>query len=304
MTSPSQEKILIVDDEMTNIELLAEIFDEHYEVLFANNGNKALEIARNARPDIILLDVMMPGIDGFETCAQLKAQRSLKDIPVIFITGMGDGEAEVRGLELGAADYVTKPINPPVVSARVRNLLELKRARDQLKRLAITDGLTGIANRHHFEQVLQMEHDNHVRTGAELSLLLMDLDYFKPFNDTYGHLHGDDCLRQVARAIEEVIGSGENLAARYGGEEFVCVLPNTDAATAIAFGESIRQRIEALAIPHAQSQVAEVVTTSAGLVTGRCFAEKSVLHLLAMADEQLYRAKAAGRNRLSATSHP
>ncbi len=302
MTASSQEKILIVDDELTNIELLAEIFDGQYEVLFANNGSKALEIAQEAHPDIILLDVMMPGIDGFETCARLKAQRSLKDIPVIFITGMGDSEAEVRGLEMGAADYVTKPINPPVVLARVRNLLELKQARDQLQRLATTDGLTGIANRRHFEQVLHMEHENHVRRGGELSLLMMDIDYFKPFNDSYGHLHGDDCLRRVARTIDEVVGGGNNLAARYGGEEFVCILPDTDPASAVALGESVRQAVEALAIPHAHSDVAAVITTSAGVVTSRCYEDRSVLHLLAMADEQLYHAKAAGRNRICASS--
>jgi len=302
MHSESPARILIVDDDPSNVELLADIFDEDYEVLFATDGSKALELAVRSLPDLILLDVLMPGIDGFEVCRQLKESRSTAGISIIFITGMGDMEAETRGLELGAVDYVTKPINPAIVRMRVRNQVELKRARDTLTRLATTDGLTGIANRRHFDDSLVREHARLSRIEGELSLVMCDLDHFKPFNDTYGHILGDDCLRAVAQAIEASMSRPADLTARYGGEEFVCLLPDTDALGALAVAERVRTAIQALAIPHCQSPVADVVTTSIGVATVRCRPGRSVLGVLASADEQLYRAKSEGRNRVCAIS--
>jgi PleD family two-component response regulator len=217
--------ILIVDDETTNIEILAELLASDYDVIFATSGEEALAIVESARPDLILLDVMMPDIDGYEVCARLKKSASSKDISVIFITGLGDLEAETRGLSLGAVDYVTKPINPAVVRMRVRNHIELKIARDELARLAATDGLTGLANRRRFDQVLATECSRLRRSKGRLSLIMIDIDHFKAFNDTYGHVAGDGCLRQVGGAIGSVIHRTPDLAARYGGEEFSCILP-------------------------------------------------------------------------------
>ncbi|MDF1615606.1 diguanylate cyclase [Desulfurivibrio dismutans] len=293
-----QPRILVVDDEVTNIELLAEVFSDDYEVLFATGGAKALELAAQARPELILLDVVMPGMDGFEVCSRLKAERITADIPVIFVTGIGDQQAEVRGLELGAADYVTKPINPPVVRVRVRNQIELKQARDQLVRLAVTDGLTGLANRRHFDEALQREYARQMRAGGDLSLLLLDIDCFKLYNDNYGHLKGDDCLRELARVLTATFSRATDLPARYGGEEFACIMPDTDAAGALQMAHRIRQAVADLRISHGHSPVAPYITVSIGAATGPCHHQQSALHLIARADEQLYRAKEAGRNRV------
>ena len=298
MSRPTQARILIVDDDPSNAMLLARIFDNDYEVLCANDGEQALQIARDEHPEVILLDVMMPGIDGFEVCERLKAEHGTDSIPVIFITGTGDLSAETRGLKLGAVDYVTKPINPPVVMMRVRNQVELKQARDQLTRLATTDGLTGLANRRHFDETLAKEYARLARTDDKLSLILLDVDHFKPYNDFYGHQAGDDTLRAVAAVIQEAMLRPADFAARYGGEEFACILPDTDAEGALAIAEGIRNEIQALRIEHAKSTANGHVTVSIGAATKRCVPGGSPLLLIGDADRQLYRAKMGGRNRV------
>ncbi|WP_255412101.1 diguanylate cyclase [Desulfonatronum sp. SC1] len=217
ITGKPSARILVVDDEPVNIELIADIFDRDHEILFAVNGEQALKVAAASIPDVILLDVMLPGMDGFEVCARLKADALTRDIPVIFITGLGDTAAETKGLELGAMDYIAKPINPPVVRMRVGNQIELKRARDQLARLASTDGLTGLANRRRFDETLAQENARHVRSRERVTLIMLDIDHFKLFNDTYGHVRGDECLRSVAGVLKAALHRATDLAARYGG---------------------------------------------------------------------------------------
>jgi diguanylate cyclase (GGDEF)-like protein len=293
--------VLVVDDTPANLKLLYELLKDECSVRTASNGPKALAICQSEqRPDLVLLDVMMPDMDGYEVCRRLKEDPRSRDIPVIFITAKTDIEDEQKGLELGAVDYITKPFGPAVVKMRARNQIELKRAREQLTRLATTDGLTGLANRRRFDEVLAQESARHARSGAELSLVMMDIDHFKAFNDTYGHINGDDCLRQVARVIEGNVVRNSDLAARYGGEEFVCILPETSHAGAVAFAERIRQGIMALAIPHSASSAADYVTVSIGVATTRYAAEKRELSIVAQADEQLYAAKSGGRNRVCA----
>jgi diguanylate cyclase (GGDEF)-like protein len=247
---------------------------------------------------VILLDVMMPKMDGYEVCTRLKTDPATADIPVIFITGMDETEAESRGLELGAVDYVTKPFKPVVVRARVHNHVELKRARDRLLALAATDGLTGLANRRRFDEALQSEWKRLQRTGSELGLIMLDIDHFKPFNDTYGHLAGDDCLRNVAGVLAGEMLRGPDVAARYGGEEFACILPETTLAGAVAVAERIRAGIEALGIPHSGSKVVPVVTASLGVISVLCTGVTRPEDLLLAADACLYRAKSEGRNRV------
>ena len=300
----SRPRILIVDDEPANIELLIEIFGNDYEVLTALEGLTAQKTATKEKPDVILLDVMMPGIDGYEVCRRLKAEPTTTCTPIIFITGLGDITAETRALELGAADYVTKPITPAAVKARVNNQILLKRAQEQLTRLAITDGLTGLANRRHFDDRMTQEHARHARSGGELSIILLDVDHFKAFNDTYGHISGDGCLTRVAGAISGVVTRATDLVARYGGEEFVCLLPMTNHRGAIAIAEKVRKAVSKLAIPHSQSSVADHVTISLGVITTRCISDRSLSNILALADEQLYAAKSSGRNRVCAASAP
>lgn len=298
----SGARILVVDDEPANIEVIADIFDDDYDVLIATDGQRALEIAGTSEPEVVLLDVMMPGMDGFEVCRRLKDQRATADIAVIFITGMGDVDAEAKGLELGAVDYVNKPINPPVVRRRVDNQIELKRARDRLAQLAITDGLTQIANRGHFDASLAREYARLARRGEPLALILIDIDSFKEFNDTYGHIAGDDSLRAVARVVDGAASRPADLAARYGGEEFACILPDTDLDGARRIADRIASGIEDLAIKHEASDVADHLTASIGVASMTCTPDRSPLNVVAIADEQLYAAKANGRARIEAAS--
>ncbi|CAA7614100.1 putative Histidine kinase [Candidatus Terasakiella magnetica] len=300
-SAKSRPCILAIDDEPSNIDLLADIFSSSYEVLTATEGTSGLEVAVTAMPDLILLDVMMPGIDGYEVCRRLKAEPLTSTIPVIFITGLGDDASESHGLELGAVDFVTKPICPATVRARVSNHIALKLAQDQLTRMATTDGLTGLANRRRFDEVLEMEYARHMRSGDELSLILMDVDHFKLFNDTYGHVAGDDCLRQVAKAIGGTVIRVTDLAARYGGEEFACILPMTNQDGAVAIAEKVRLSVSQLGILHSHSSAADHVTISLGVVTAKCMSGRSALNIVALADEQLYAAKQSGRNRHCAT---
>lgn len=298
MPEITSAKILIIDDDPASIELIANLFRGQYEVLFALDGEKALALAASMAPDLILLDVMLPGMDGFAICSRLKADPLTMAIPVLFITGRGDSATETRGLELGAMDYITKPINPLVLKIRVRNQVELKQARDQLSMLATTDGLTGIANRRRFDEVLAHEHARHARAGTKLGLIMLDIDHFKLFNDTYGHVLGDDCLCTVARALRDVLKRDTDLFARYGGEEFACILIDAPPpADALAFAERLRENVAALAIPHAPSPTAEHVTISLGVITACCHQTTTPSLLIGQADEQLYLAKTQGRNR-------
>jgi diguanylate cyclase (GGDEF)-like protein/PAS domain S-box-containing protein len=294
--------LLLVDDEPLNVDLLADTFRDEYEVLRASEGGAALEIAARKMPDMILLDVMMPGIDGYEVCRRLKREHRTSSIAVIFITSLRDVAEETKGLELGAVDYVSKPINSITVRARVSNQIRLKRAQDELARLAATDALTGLANRRRFDEMLAYEYARHARSGTEFSLILMDIDYFKNFNDNYGHVCGDDCLRKVAQVISGVMLRATDLVARFGGEEFVFLLPETDLNGAFVFAEKVRKSISDLAMPHAYSSVANHITVSLGVISVWQLPGRSISNIVAQADAQLYEAKASGRNRVCAAS--
>lgn len=294
--------ILIVDDEAVNIEMMADTLEDRYDLAFACNGREALRVASEAAPDLILLDVMLPDLNGYEICALLKEEPRTTNIPVIFVTGLSTVEDEATGLETGAIDYVTKPVSRPVLLARVRNHIELKKARDQLQRLSLTDALTGLANRRYFDAVLAQEWSRHRRTQAPLSLVMIDVDHFKAFNDTYGHVAGDECLQRIAEVIRDSIRRPPDLAARYGGEEFACILPETTAAGARSVAERIRMTLNALGIPNARSSCADHVTASLGAYTAVGIIDAEAAALTVAADRQLYLAKNAGRNRVA--SHP
>jgi diguanylate cyclase (GGDEF)-like protein len=296
--SLARATILLVDDEVSNIEILSAVLEEEYELCFATSGEEAIEIARTTLPDLVLLDVLMPGLDGYEVCRQLKADPLLTDIPVIFTTALGDQEAEVKGLLLGAIDYVTKPISPIVVQARVRNHLELKRMRDELAQMAVTDALTGLGNRRKLARALEQETTKLSRREELLSVIILDIDYFKRFNDTYGHTAGDRCITMVAAALNRALRRAADLAVRYGGEEFACMLPGIDHEEAMAMAHAICERVHVLDIPHATSEAATCVTVSIGVATARCLPGAEPERWIRAADIQLYRAKAAGRNKV------
>ncbi|HYH37076.1 MAG TPA: PleD family two-component system response regulator [Azospirillum sp.] len=295
--SDTRAKILIVDDVPSNVHVLSRILRDDYEIYFATNGDKALELVQARLPDLVLLDIMMPGMDGFEVCARIKESPVTADIPVIFISARGEVEDETRGLEVGAIDFITKPISPPIVQARVRNHILLKRQTDLLRQLSFLDGLTGIPNRRRFDEVLALEWRRCSRSRLPLSVIMLDVDHFKAFNDRYGHQSGDDCLRAVSRLLSEHVMRPGDLVARFGGEEFVCLLPETDADGAARVAERLRAAVEAEAIPHAASPVAGHVTISLGCAGTVPPADRPPEELLDVADRALYEAKRGGRNR-------
>lgn len=294
-----QARILIVDDIPANIKSLNGILADEYEISFATDWKTGLEIAERTHPDLILLDIMMPEMDGFEICRRLKAMPATQEIPVIFITAL-DGEAdEAKGLAIGAADYITKPFRPAIISLRVRNHIKFKLQRDRLEALTLTDGLTEIANRRRFDQHLEEEWRRCLRANSPLSAIMVDIDHFKAFNDNYGHAAGDDCLRRVAQALARVPSRPGDLLARVGGEEFACLLSGADAAGAAAVAGELCAAVSALAIPHAHSDAADCVSVSAGIGSVEPTADDTPVSLIKRADEMLYEAKRAGRNRIA-----
>ncbi|GAB6060564.1 response regulator [Desulfonatronum parangueonense] len=299
--SEQKPRILIVDDERTNIHVLNSILQEHYEISVALNGEQALKRAfAEKKPEIILLDIQMPEMDGYEVCRRLQEHPDTRDIAVIFITAKSEEKDEEYGLATGAVDYITKPFRSVVVLARIRVHLELKRKRDILKNLSNKDGLTGIANRRRFEEFFHFEWQRAIRSGDPIALIMADIDHFKLYNDHYGHAAGDECLREVASAMLNVVSRQTDLVARYGGEEFICVLTGTDLQGAAGVAQKIRQTVEELGIPHAFSPLAPVVTLSLG-VAGLSPRRDGISpqDLLLDADKALYRAKSNGRNRIA-----
>jgi len=254
--SADRPRILVVDDQPTNIQTLYQVLKGEYDVAMATDGQQAIALCQRRPPDLVLLDVVMPGIDGFEVCKRLKADSATRDVPVIFVTARDSTEDETQGLEVGAVDFITKPVNPPVVRARVRTHISLKRQADLLRSMAFNDGLTGVANRRWFDERLQVEWLRCRRNKLPMSLILLDLDHFKPYNDRYGHQAGDDCLRAVAAAMAARLGRPADLLARYGGEEFVCLLPETPMEGARAKADDFGRAVFELNIAHADSGTA------------------------------------------------
>lgn len=295
-----QQTILIVDDAKTNIAILANLLKQDYQVQAATNGEKALEIAFcDSPPDLILLDIVMPQMDGYEVCRRLKASEKTKGIPIIFITGKESEEDEVKGFELGASDYITKPFNPTVVKARVNTQAELKRNRDYMEKISYLDGLTGIANRRKFDEFLDFSWSFAMRHSLAIALIMIDIDFFKLYNDHYGHLKGDACVKQIAQALATSLLRKSDLIARYGGEEFVCVLPGADHEKALITAEKLRQSVSSLQIPHELSTVSEFVTISLGAAAIVPPMDAPSSLLIHAADTALYTSKETGRNRVS-----
>jgi diguanylate cyclase (GGDEF)-like protein len=299
LDSEKRPKILIVDDDPLSLRVLSDVLSTDYEVLEATSGRKALEIASQAnQPDLIVMDITMPEMDGYEVCRKLKENPQTRDIPVIFLTAKGEMEDEEMALNIGAVDYIAKPFRIPIIRARVRTHMSLKLKTDELERISLVDSLTNIPNRRRFDEALQVEWGRCQRGEATpLSLVMMDVDHFKAFNDHYGHGSGDECLRAVAKALANQVNRPADLVARFGGEEFVAMLPNTDAPGAASMAERFRLAVEALDIPHEYTTVSDHVTISAGYATICRTTMRSPDDLLLVADKALYQAKALGRNR-------
>jgi diguanylate cyclase (GGDEF)-like protein len=287
----------VVDDQPVNIQALYQAFAADHKVFMATSGEQALALCASKEPDLVLLDVVMPGMDGLEVCRRLKADEATRDIPVIFVTAHNDEAAETRGLDAGAVDFISKPINPTIVRARVRTHLTLKAQADLLRQWVYVDGLTGVFNRRHFDEHLAAEWGRAVRAGTALSVVLIDVDFFKRYNDRYGHQAGDDCLRRVAATLKAGVKRPGDMVARYGGEEFACLLPDTPLAGALELARQLGQDVHGLAIEHGDSTVAPVVTVSLGVGCKREDAVGTPAALVREADAQLYIAKSEGRHR-------
>lgn len=290
-------RILVVDDQPTNIRVIHGLFKDDCDLYMATDGEQAIAQCDAHLPDLILLDVMMPGVDGHEVCRRLKAHPRTADIPIIFLTAQHNEDDEARGFELGAVDFITKPINSVIVRARVRTHLALKFQTDLLKNIALLDGLTGVANRRKLDEDLGAQWLQCARNQQPLSLILIDVDFFKRYNDHYGHQQGDDCLRKVAEMLRLTLKRPLDTAGRYGGEEFMCILPETDLDGACRLAEQILAAIRGLGIAHAQSEIDGVVTVSLGVASTLPKHERAPLELIEAADRMLYEAKRNGRAR-------
>jgi len=291
-------RILVVDDAMENVQILHQALRDEHEVLFALSGEKAIEVALAQQPDLILLDAVMPGMDGYAVCAALEASPRLQDIPVIFVTALSQPEDETRALEAGAVDFISKPFNVAVVRARVRSQLTIKRQADAMRELSLTDGLTGVANRRHFNDRLESEWRRCARANLPLSLIMIDIDHFKLYNDRYGHQAGDLCLQEVSAAMKRCAARPQDLLARYGGEEFILLLPQEGPEGAEAVAQRIQDEVRKLAVPHDASPTAPIVPVSMGRATAMPPLERQDANaLIRSADANLYQAKQGGRNR-------
>jgi len=290
-------KLLVVDDQPSNIEALYRTFSPDHQVFMATSGERALAVCKDNPPDLVLLDVVMPDMDGYEVCARLKADSGTRDIPVIFVTSHDDADNETRGLDAGAVDFIAKPFNPRVARARVKTHLALKFQSDLLRQWVFVDGLTGVFNRRHFDSRLEAEYRISARNGSPLCVLMIDIDHFKRYNDHYGHQGGDDCLRQVAEGLQACLRRPGDLLARFGGEEFACLLPETDFAGAMALAQTMERQVRNLQIAHAGSAVGSVVTISLGVAEKPPGRLGDPISLVRQADAQLYRAKHSGRGR-------
>lgn len=316
--------ILIVDDTPVNLVLLEDILKQegYGDIHCVGSAREAFAFLERGGPlgpdvDLILMDVVMPGMDGIEACRQIKAQERLKDIPVVMITVRDDTEALQQSFAAGANDYIIKPVKETELLSRTRSVMRLKREIDcrkareaellrmteqleiinkTLENLINIDSLTEVANRRYFDRLLENEWQRAVRRADSLALLMIDLDDFKAYNETYGHQKGDQCLRQVASALNEVIKRAGDLVVRHGGEEFAVVLPNTDSGGAMVVAERLRSEIDTLKIPHEHASAGDTLTVSIGIAAGVPKEGDDRRQIVTAAESALYIAKSEGRN--------
>lgn len=315
--------ILVVDDSHLSRAVIQKYLNNagFGNIFLAESGAEAIQILRSHEEkggiDLVLMDIVMKDMTGIEVCGKIKADKKYADIPVVMVTGVTDKEKLKEAFSVGAVDYITKPVSDMELHARVRSVLglrremeerkareaqlvktakELQKANMELERQSSLDGLTGIANRRYFDSTLQKEWRRAKRHDGPISLMLIDLDHFKSYNDFYGHLQGDECLKRVAAALGGVSRRGGDFPARYGGEEFAVVLPETDEASAREMAETLRANIEGMEIPNERSETSRFVTASVGVATMTPGGECEPLDIIKQADEAMYEAKRKGRN--------
>ncbi len=307
-------KIVVVDDSLANLLLVR----KHVELLghtavIAHDGAEALAVFEREKPDLVLMDVVMPEMDGYEAARQIRALESGAHwTPIIFLSGMGAEDDLKCGIEAGGDDYLIKPVSPVVLAAKIkamqrlhdmRNTLvettrKLDSANQELQRLSALDGLTGIPNRRCFDDTVQIEWRRNARAASAISLAMIDVDYFKQYNDHYGHPAGDDCLRRIAAALQGTLRRPGDMLARYGGEEFVAILPATPLSGGLAIAQQLRDTVKNLELPHGFSVSEKLVTVSIGVAAAVPDNAGTPAMLIEAADEMLYKAKHNGRNQV------
>jgi diguanylate cyclase (GGDEF)-like protein len=297
MESNGKYRVLVVDDEKSNLMVLHKILSPEYTIFTAKSGGEGLRRAAADRPDLILLDIIMPDMDGFEVLKKLKESPDTFNIPVVFITGLDTEADEERGLLLGAVDYITKPFKNAIVIARVKTHIQIVRQIRMIERLGLVDPLTDIPNRRCFDDRLRTEWKRAIRDKKPIAFMMMDVDKFKAYNDTYGHPQGDVLLKTIAGIFASAARRPGDLAARLGGEEFGVLLPDTDLSGALEIAEDIRSRVESTRVPAAEGKIT-AATISIGVVSLVPSKADSIEDLIAQADRCLYTAKKTGRNRI------
>ncbi|MDR2167414.1 MAG: diguanylate cyclase [Clostridiales bacterium] len=304
-----KSRILVIDDSPLELRALSMILSGIYDVKLANSGQIGLDLAQKFKTDLILLDLNMPGISGFEVLTKLKNDEDLADIPVIIVTGSDDSADEVKGLELGAADFIRKPIVDAIVKLRVGVHLQLRAQLKLVESFSLVDGLTGIGNRRNFDQTMRAEFRRAARSGQPLGMLMLDIDHFKRFNDRFGHINGDECLKTVAAVMTKTANRGSDFVFRWGGEEFIVLLGETPMEGVIAVAERLRQNIEDTAIYCGEEITFATVSIGAGAIipspigtNPNDFKEvdytPEIKKFTIAVNKALHRAKGGGRNRV------
>ncbi|MCL2183759.1 MAG: diguanylate cyclase [Chitinispirillia bacterium] len=297
MNEDKQFSILVVDDEKSNIDVLNHILKDKYRLFIAKCGQSAVKVAHENLPDLILLDIIMPGMNGLEVLAALKQSKTTAGIPVIFITGQDSKETEIKGLNMGAVDYITKPFHNVIVEARVSTNMKIVEQMRIIRHMGITDELTGLPNRRYFNEQLTREWGRTIRETLPISMLMIDVDKFKIYNDTYGHPQGDTLLQAIAGIFKRSLKRPADFVARWGGEEFILLMPNTGADGAADVAERIRKNVEEMIIPCPNGEPTGT-TVSIGVNSERPETNQPSDAFISKADRALYTAKESGRNRV------
>ena len=304
--------ILLVDDTRTEQHIMTvRLNDMGHDVICCSNGKEAIDLYNQYDFDLVLMDVIMPIMDGYEAAQEIRKHRD-NWVPIIFLSGRTDPDDIAAGIEAGGDDYLTKPVDETILAAKMsamqriaamRHRLisvsnDLEKANDELQKLANADGLTGLANRRIIDEYLEKETARSIRSDHPIAVIMIDLDNFKLYNDNYGHIAGDSCLKKVSKVLKNSVRRPEDLVGRYGGEEFCVILPNTDMNGASFVAERIRSDVEGLNIPHAKNITGSVVTLSVGISSRVPGSKSTATQLLSNADKALYKAKSSGKNQV------
>ncbi len=295
-----KQKILVADDMSVSTKILCEALQHFYEVIVVNDGEKVLSAARSEDPpDLILLDTQLQTVEGYETCKKLKRAETTQNIPVIFISAI---EEEIKGFEAGCVDFIIKPLNIPIVVARIKTHLNLKQKSDMLENLLSIDRLTNIPNKRRFDETLEMEVGRARRSKLPISIIFIEVDFINSFYENYGFSAGDFCLDNVAKVLEQTIRRPADFVARYGQEKFGAILPETELQQTLTLASKIESNIKKLNIPHSHSQVSDVITLSQGVITSVPNDELSPWDYIKAVDNALTQAKEQGYNQIKTAS--